>query len=208
MIISQFELKYPLLRFLYRIKAYHPKIWFVVEIINSRFFGIFYYKQLVTALQFRMSELSSSVCTFRMLALNDVSALQELVNSLEPELQTYFEPHCFCEKALTRQMTNKAFFMLGAFQGKQLIGYFFIRAGVNKKCFVGRLVHKGFRGKGIGRMMNRIMYEAAWETGFHIFATLSLNNKLVMQSHKNNPGMRILKELPDDYRLVEFVQWK
>ena len=197
-------MKYPLLRFLYRIKAYHPKAWLLIENINSRLFGIFYFKRLTAKLQMTMSELSSSGCRFRMLTLNDLSALKELLNSLEPGLQSYFEPHSFSEKALIRQMTNKAFFMMGAFQGKQLIGYFFIRAGVNKKCFVGRLVHKNYRRKGIGHMMNKIMYDAAWQAGFRIFATFSMDNTFVIESHKNNPFIIYQNPLENNYILVEF----
>ncbi len=96
--------------------------------------------------------------------------------------------------------------MLGAYSNEKLIGYFFIRAGINKKCFVGRLVHKDFRSKGIGRKMNHIMYHAAWASGFRVFATLSHNNHLVMQSHKNNPHIHILKALPDNYQIVEFIK--
>lgn len=172
--------------------------------INCRFFGIFYYKRLAAKFQLTMSEVPSSGYMFRMLTLNDLNALQELINSLEPGLQSYFEPHGFSEKALARQMTIKAFFMMGAFQEKQLVGYFFIRAGVNKKCFVGRMVHKDYRRKGIGCMMNRIMYEAAWQAGFRVFATFSMDNTFVTESHKNNPFIIYQKPLANNYILVEF----
>ena len=96
--------------------------------------------------------------------------------------------------------------MMGAFSEDTLVGYFFLRAGINKKCFVGRLIHKDYRSRGIGRKMNQIMYQSAWSAGFRIFATFSPKNKLVMQSHKNNPNMIVLKNLPDNYLLVEFVK--
>lgn len=153
-----------------------------------------------------MREVSSSNFTFRMLALKDLSALQKLVNSLESENRSFFEPHSFSENALIRQINNKAFFMMGAFQGKQLIGYFFIRAGINRKCFVGRLVHKDYRRKGLGRMMNKIMYEDAWQTGFRVYATFSMDNTFVIESHKKNPFVVHQKSLTGNYILVQFIR--
>jgi hypothetical protein len=130
----------------------------------------------------------------------------QLLHSLEPHLSGFFEPHRFTGDAIASHMKNKAFFMMGAYSNERLIGYFFIRGGINKKCFVGRLVHKDFRSQGIGRKMNHILYHAAWDSGFRVFATLSPNNTLVMQSHKNNPHLRFLKALPDNYQIVEFVK--
>jgi hypothetical protein len=71
---------------------------------------------------------------------------------------------------------------------------------------VGRFVHKDFRSQGIGHSMNLIMYQAVWQSGFRAFATISQDNDLVMQSHKNNPYLQIRKQFPDNYLLVEFVK--
>jgi hypothetical protein len=54
--------------------------------------------------------------------------------------------------------------------------------------------------------MNQILYNTAWRSGFRCLTTVSKNNALVMRSHANNPTFRILKELPNDYLYVEFVQ--
>jgi len=149
---------------------------------------------------------NESALHFRFLTSADQAALLQLLYSLESELSGYFEPHDFTYEAIRKQLKNRAFFMMGAFSQQTLVGYFFIRAGINKQCFVGRMIHKDYRSQGIGRKMNQIMYHSSWDVRFRVFATLSPNNKLVMQSHKSNSGMRVLKELPDNYQLVEFVK--
>jgi hypothetical protein len=101
---------------------------------------------------------------------------------------------------------NPAFLMMGVFDGSRLAGYFFLRCFWNKKCFVGRLVDAPYEGKGLGRAMNGILYPIAWQMGFRCLSTISKNNRDVMRSHAGNPAMRVLKELADDYLLVEFVQ--
>jgi GNAT superfamily N-acetyltransferase len=71
---------------------------------------------------------------------------------------------------------------------------------------VGRLTDKDYRGIGIGKAMNRIMYETAWRMGFRCLSTISRNNTLVMKAHAENRNMVVLKELAGDYMLVEFVR--
>jgi hypothetical protein len=86
-----------------------------------------------------------------------------------------------------------------------MIGYFFLRFFINKKCFVGRLVSTEYQGKGVGKTMNAIMYGIAWKMGFRCLSTISKNNHLVLRAHKNNENMVVRKLLDNDYLLVEFL---
>ena len=54
--------------------------------------------------------------------------------------------------------------------------------------------------------MNNIMYEISWGMNFHCLSTISKNNKAVMRAHSKNESMIVLKELQNDYLLVEFVR--
>ncbi len=96
--------------------------------------------------------------------------------------------------------------MMGVFQDNLLVGYFFLRFFFNRKCFVGRLIDKDFRGKGIGGEMNRIMYETAWRMKFRCLSTISQDNTSVMRAHSKNETMKVLKHLKNNYMLVEFVK--
>jgi len=85
------------------------------------------------------------------------------------------------------------------------VGYFFLRFFANRKCFVGRIIDREYRGMGIGNGMNRIMYRTAWNMGFRCLSTMSKNNSAVMKAHQKNSSMLVLKELQNDYILVEFI---
>jgi GNAT superfamily N-acetyltransferase len=151
-------------------------------------------------------EVTESRYNFRKLAQADINGLHLLLNSQDEGDLDYFKPHRFDIKSLERQLKIPSFLMMGAFDGEKMAGYFFLRFFANKKCFVGRLTDKDYRGKGIGRTMNRIMYETAWRMGFRCLSTISRNNTLVMKAHAENRNMVVLKELAGDYMLVEFVR--
>jgi RimJ/RimL family protein N-acetyltransferase len=151
-------------------------------------------------------ELESSSYTYRQLDAADVNDLSDLIHSQEDSDLTYFSPHAFDLSALGKQFHNRAFLMMGAFDREQLAGYFFLRFFANKTCFVGRLIDKPYRGKGIGNEMNHIMYQTAWRMGFRCLSTISRNNQAVIRAHAKNLNMVVLKELQNDYLLVEFAE--
>lgn len=151
-------------------------------------------------------EVAESPYTSRKLVRSDLSLLHELLNSQNEGDLDYFKPHGFDLRSLIRQLDNPSFLMMGTFENHKLIGYFFLRFFANRKCFVGRLIDKHYRGKGIGSVMNNIMYEIAWRMGFRCLSTISRNNRLVMRAHAGNTNMVVVKELGDGYMLVEFVR--
>ena len=153
-----------------------------------------------------LEETKGSSMEYRELHFSDMELLKSLIDSQAPEDLNYFSPHGFDIKSMKAQFRKPSFLMLGIFSGQKLTGYFFLRFFANKKCFVGRLIDKDFRGKGIGGVMNTIMYETAWRMGFRCLSTISRNNIAVMRAHAKNPTMLILKELQNDYLLVEFTQ--
>jgi hypothetical protein len=67
------------------------------------------------------------------------------------------------------------------------------------------LIDQKYRGRGIGVVMNSIMYETAWRMKFRCLSTISRNNNSVMRAHSGNRNMKVLKELKNDYLLVEFI---
>lgn len=152
------------------------------------------------------NEFSLPSYTFRRLDPEDATELYELIKSQPAEDLKYFGPHRFELNAIKKQFSNRAFLMMGSYDKDKLMGYFFLRFFANKKCFVGRLIDSQYRGKGIGRVMNNIMYETAWRMNFSCLSTISKNNKAVIQAHSKNQAMKVLKELNNDYLLVEFVK--
>ncbi len=135
----------------------------------------------------------------------DLEALHDLIERQGKVRLEYFQPHGFDHESLKRMYANSAFLMFGTFHKQQLIGYFFLRCFWNRKCFVGRLIDQPFERKGIGRIMNQIMYHIAWRSGFRCMTTVSRKNQDIMRSHERNPHAQIVGELANDYLLIEFV---
>ena len=181
-------------------------LWRIIEWGNGILFSLIYRSRLEEVLRGVFEEVTDSRYNFRKLAQADINGLHLLLNSQDEGDLDYFKPHRFDIKSLERQLKIPSFLMMGAFDGEKMAGYFFLRFFANRKCFVGRLTDKDYRGKGIGQVMNRIMYETAWRMGFRCLSTISRNNTLIMKAHAGNSNMVVLKELAGDYMLVEFVR--
>jgi hypothetical protein len=181
-------------------------LWNIIEWINSITFSLFYGSRIGKISLMIFKELPVSKFSYNRLNLSDADGLVDFIKSQKKSDLEYFHPHGFDLKSIRKQFRNRSFLMMGAFNGDKIIGYFFLRFFVNNKCFVGRLIDYNYRAKGIGLTMNTIMYEIAWRMGFRCFSTISRNNTAVMRSHSKNPTMVVLKELQNDYILVEFVR--
>ena len=178
----------------------------MIDWLNGLFFKLFFRRKLERILPAVIHKYSCSGITCRKLDLRDINDLFELIESQDPTDLKYFQPHGFDMPSLYSQFKKPSFLMMGAFSESRIIGYFFLRFFSNKKCFVGRLIDKEFRGKGVGSIMNNIMYETGWRMGFRCLSTISRNNKAVMKAHSKNPSLKILRELQNDYLLVEFIK--
>jgi hypothetical protein len=193
-------------RLLIFIKHHLAFLWKIIEWINNLLFSITYARSM-----FRISDEVIAVntlnpYTFRILGISDAEALFELIKSQNPHDLKYFNPHSFDLDTIRKHLNKQSFLMMGALDGNKIVGYFFLRFFANKKCFVGRIIDKEYRGKGIGPVMNEIMYQTSWGMGFRCLSTISKNNRAVMNAHSKNRSMVILKELHNDYLLVEFIR--
>lgn len=191
---------------LLKIKHRLPFIWRGIEVSNSHLFRLLHSRR-ITANAKRCLE-ASELDGFRFCLLEDKHSydVSEFL-STQPENRTeFFRPHGFDLKTVSRLARDPAFVMFGAFRHDELVGYFFLRCFWNKKCFVGRFIDQGWEGQGIGRFMNNILYNTAWNSGFRCMTTISRHNHAVMRSHAKNPSLRILRYLPNDYMLVELVR--
>jgi hypothetical protein len=194
-----------MVKILLYIKHKLPVIWKLIEWFNGLIFCVLYGKKMRNTIHQVCTEFSGKEFKGRRLIQTDLPALASLIAVQAPERLTYFQPHGFDVKSLLQVLRNPAFLMMGVFDGPLLVGYFFLRCFWNRKCFVGRLIDEPFEHKGIGRMMNDIMYNIGWRTGFRVLSTISKNNHRIMKSHAHNPAMVVLKELDNEYLLVEFI---
>jgi len=181
-------------------------LWAPIEWANEFLFSLFYKRKVEHFLSEVLKEYINPPFIYKKLVSEDIEFLHKMINAQEFSDLEFFRPHGFDIKSLHKQLKNHAFLMIGAFDGEKLVGYFFLRFFANMKCFVGRLIDKSYRGQGIGLVMNNIMYETAWRMGFRCLSTISKNNNAIMRAHAKNPAMVVLKELQNDYLLVEFIK--
>ena len=191
-------------RFLIFIKHHFYFIWRIIEFGNSYLFTLIYKSSLERIIQGVFLDLDKQPYVYRRLLISDAASLYELINSQKNIDLEYFKPHQFDNLSIVKQFSNRSFLMMGTFYGNRLVGYFFLRFFANRKCFVGRLIDKNYRGRGIGQVMNKIMYETAWRMNFRCLSTISQDNEAVMRSHSKNKTMIVLKKLQNNYLLVEF----
>lgn len=180
-------------------------VWYIIEAVNNSLFGLIYGSRLKRTLPGVFTDFSREPYQYRELSVADAGKLRRLIGEQPGSDLVYFKPHAFDEDSILRQTKKVSFLMMGVFSDDAMVGYFFLRFFSNRKCFVGRLIDKKYRGKGIGTVMNNIMYETAWRMNFRCLSTISRNNDAVMRAHSGNRHMVILKELNNDYLLVEFL---
>lgn len=187
------------------IKHKIPFIWIIIENINGSIFYLFFGSRLNDVVKNYLPLKTSHGFEFRLIRHEDLAELERCLNS-EEDLD-YFRPHDFSLNALQRMNNYKAFLMMGVFdKSDELAGYFFLRFFSNKKAFIGRMVRKKYRRKGLAREMSRIMYGIVWDMKFRCLTTISSNNKAISTLHEKENNIKHLKSLSNDYHLVEIIQ--
>lgn len=188
------------------IKHHFATLWYIIEWSNGKLCSLMYKSRMDRTTIEVLDEFKDYSYSFRRLNVSDAKSICNMIQSQAPSDLKYFNPHRFDLSSIQKQLYKRAFLMMGAFEGDSLVGYFFLRFFANRRCFVGRIIDKPYRGKGIGIAMNQIMYNISWRMGFRCLSTISRNNSNVIAAHSKNPFMIVLKELQNDYLLVEFVK--
>ena len=192
-------------RILLFIKHRIPWLWIGIDWLNARLYAILHEETMAENGYRAFDRFKLAGFEFRPLVGADLYDLKALLERQKSERLEYFRPHGFDYASLHEMYANSAFLMFGVFSEQRMIGYFFLRCFWNRKCFVGRLIDAPFEGKGTGRVMNQIMYNTAWWSGFRCFTSISRNNQWIMRAHSKNPHARFVAELANDYQLVEFL---
>lgn len=195
---------------LIRLKHRHPSIWCLVEWANARVVGIHYGTKLRRSADEALEAKHQDGYRFVLLSSDDAAQLSGFLQAQPRERMRYFNPHAFDERGCKRALANPALRAFGIYSTHEdaddkLVGYFFLRCFANRRSFVGRILDASVDGQGLGRLMNQVLYHTAWEAGFRVMTTVSRHNEMVMRSHRNNPHAKLLRELPNEYLLVEFL---
>lgn len=179
-------------------------LWNAVEWTNASLFALKYRGKLNNISQI-LEGVSNNALTIRMTVDSDAKKL-ELFFAAQPESAfEFFEPHGFDEKSVLKVLKNKAFMTFIVTVEDEIVGYFFLRAFVNGKCFRGKIVDYRWRNKGIAKQMGNVTNDIAKHLGLRIFASISPDNYASMASSKAVNDVKIVKTLENGYYYIEYT---
>lgn len=197
-----------MVKLLLYIKHHLTFIWSIVEWCNSMLFYVLYGKRLNNTVK-NIGTLSNRPdLVFRSIEANDLKGLETFFSEQPKEAFKFFNPHGFDLESLRKINRNKAFLMIGCYKDNVLAGYCFLRFFANKQAFRGKIVDPRFQGQGIAKEMGRLTTEICRKMEFRLFATISKDNVKSIASSKAVNDVKIVKELPDGYYYVEYLNKK
>ena len=138
----------------------------------------------------------------------DVDGLVKFFANQPEEAFTFFKPHEFDAKAVTKVVKNKAFMTFVVKEQDEIVGYFFLRCFVNGKAFRGKMVDKDHQGRGIAKLMGVAMTKVAATLGVRMFGSISPENYASLASAKASNEIKIHKTLENGYYYIEFLEKK
>ena len=202
-----------LYRFAHFLRDKMPWVWDLVDVINSWLFSIRFGKRLK---EFKFLTHHEG---YQLVPIRDVptNQLVKFFMRQPEEAYTFFKPHGFDADSIKKLQRNNAFLgyvlikvsdMSNAGQKKvdnEIVGYCFNRSFFHGKGFRGRIVDYGFRGKGLGTMMNKILNEVGFGIGLRLFETVSKDNIASYRSAISASKFKVLKELPHNELYLEIL---
>jgi RimJ/RimL family protein N-acetyltransferase len=193
-------------RFFLYIKHNLPFLWQIIENVNGFLFQLIFGKRLKKNAFKILAGYENNNYTYRFLTESDLNTLLKFFLNQDKEQFRFFNPHSFDKQTLNRLFKNPSFLMFGVFDENLLIGYFFLRCFLNRKCFTGRLVDEKYQGQGIAKRMGKILHNIAWDSNFRVFGTASQNNVKSINSYKAINDFKIIKELDNNYIYFEYLK--
>lgn len=178
-------------------------LWNIIEEVNSFLFSMRYGKKLKA---FSFSNLPEGYGLVKMKEL-PVEKLVEFFLHQPEDAFTYFRPHKFDYKTIKRLQNNKSFiaYLLLDEKNGKVAGYCFNRCYFMGKGFRGRMVDIDYRGKGLGKAMNKILNEVGFGIGLRLFETVSKDNVASYRSALSASMVKVVKEMPHNELYLEIL---
>ena len=185
------------------IKQKLPIIWIIIYNINNLLIKVLHNKKINTIKNdLTHPKLIDPSTYYQLLTIDHIKDLSVFLNSLDNNDLIYFSPHSFKNKPLKKILNSYSFIPIGLYYKKSLIGYFFLRLFVNKRCFLGNIIHPNFQRKGYGKATSQIFKKLATKLDFSLFATIHKDNQSSLKCH--SPIVKI-KNLANNYSLYQIV---
>lgn len=135
--------------------------------------------------------------------MDDVLPLATFFAKQPAESFTYFQPHGFDEKSIKRLVKNKAYLIFLVCNGKDIVGYYFLRCFFIGKSFLGKMVDHEYQGKGIGKMMCLSAMDVATHLHLRMFETISKDNLSSLYSTQKVLDPKLIEEMDNNYIYIE-----
>lgn len=196
-----------MIKLLLKIKHSLPFIWNIIEYLNGMLVDIIYGTRIRKAIDITLSEIDYKY-TIKSLSKTDMPVLATFFNQQPTEAFEYFKPHKFDKDSLSRLNSNGSIHMLGVYDNKEIIGYFFIRFFLNGKAFRGKMVDHRYYGKGISTTLGVATTTITSKSGFRLFETVNKDNIASLKSSQSGSDIKIIKTLDNGYMLIECINEK
>ena len=182
-------------------------LWDTVEWGNAALFGMIHQSALKDVPTI-LKQVSNDTFAIRMTNGKDASKLAKFFKEQPEGAFTFFKPHDFDEKSISKVLKNKALMTFVVESGDTVVGYFFLRSFVNGKCFRGKIVDKSWQGRGIAKLMGVAMTKVAMHLNLRMFGSISPENYASMASAKASNDIKVHKTLENGYYYIEFLPKK
>lgn len=133
-----------------------------------------------------------------------VDGLAKFFEEQPEEAFTFFRPHAFDKKTLTRLQQNKAFLSFVVEKDDNIVGYFFLRCFFMGKSFRGYIVDYRWRNRGISKLTAKVMTAVAQQLGIPSFGTIAPENMPSMKSQGAVNDIKIIEQLENGDYYVEY----
>ena len=178
-------------------------LWNFVEFINSWLFALRYSKKL-------KSLSSNGVPTgYAVIPMKEIPTdkIVAFFSRQPEEAYEFFKPHGFDRKSIKRLQKNQAFlgYVLQDSENGNIAGYCFNRCFFHGVGYRGRMVDVGYRGKGLGTAMNKLLNEVGFGIGLRLFETVSKDNVASYRSALSASKVKVVKEMPHNELYLEIL---
>ena len=140
-----------------------PWVWECIEWLNTVLFKARYRKYLP-----HVTELAT---------IKDSKALVAFFERQPQDTFTYFRPHPFDERHITKLLKRPSMLMHVMYEGGQITGYCFLRCFFIGKGYRGYIVDSNQRKKGVGKALGLWLNQTAQTLHIRTFKTINANNE-------------------------------
>jgi hypothetical protein len=178
-----------------------PWLWNVVEWGNSTLFSIQHYCGLKIIPEMLKTYHGRFVVSE--VTQQDVPSLEKFFFDQPEDAYTFFKPHGFDAKSLSKLIRRKSFLMFLVKDGEEIVGYFFLHCFVNGNAFKGRMVDYRRRNQGIAKLMGNVINDVVLHLKLRLFTTISPENYSSLASTKAVHEIKIVRVLENGFYYIE-----